>query len=136
MPKQPGQALRDAWIAGVDKHHPGTPPAGYTAPWEETPEWERKCAAAVEFKAMLSIATFRDEVGLLTDEERGQFIAGCWIGEILAHVPDPKAGYLTPWEDLPRWQQLTDIDIFHALEDLAINRHEDETPDYFGESAS
>ena len=131
MTKRPGQALREAWIAGVHKHYPGTPSPGYLAPWEETPEWERKCAAMVEYKVRLNVTTFRAEFGALTDEERGQYIANCWITGVLQHLPNPKAGYLTPWEELPAWQQNTDIDIFHALEDLALNQPDDEVPDYF-----
>ena len=42
-----GRIFRDAWIAGVKRHYPGEPKAGYIAPWDETPDWERASAAAV-----------------------------------------------------------------------------------------
>jgi hypothetical protein len=42
-----GRAFREAWIAGVRRHYPGEPKAGYVAPWEETQGWERESAAAV-----------------------------------------------------------------------------------------
>ncbi len=42
-----GRIFREAWIAGVNKHHPGEPKPGYVTLWDETPEWEREAAAAV-----------------------------------------------------------------------------------------
>ncbi|WP_245663637.1 hypothetical protein [Nocardia arthritidis] len=52
----------------------------------------------------------------LSPELKGQFVAICWIGQIYAHIPDPKPGYLAPWDQLPEWQQKTDIGIFEAIE--------------------
>ena len=45
MAEQDGRRFREAWIAGVRKHFPGEPKAGYVAPREDTPEWEREAAA-------------------------------------------------------------------------------------------
>jgi hypothetical protein len=42
-----GRVFREAWIAGVTKYFPGEPKPGYVTPWEDTPEWERRAAAAV-----------------------------------------------------------------------------------------
>ncbi|KOT61238.1 hypothetical protein ADK47_37880 [Streptomyces rimosus subsp. rimosus] len=39
--------FRDAWIAGVRRHFPGEPKAGYVTPWDDTPQWEREAAGAV-----------------------------------------------------------------------------------------
>ncbi|MBT2878558.1 hypothetical protein HET66_11760, partial [Streptomyces sp. McG6] len=39
--------FREGWIAGVRRHFPGEPKAGYVTPWEGTPEWEREAAGAV-----------------------------------------------------------------------------------------
>lgn len=32
------------------------------------------------------------------------------------HIPDPKPAYVADWEDMPRWQQETDADIFDRIE--------------------
>ena len=42
-----GRVFREAWIAGVKKHYPGEPKAGFVASWEETPDWERESATTV-----------------------------------------------------------------------------------------
>ena len=42
-----GRVFREAWIAGVKKHYPGEPKAGYIASGDETPGWERESATAV-----------------------------------------------------------------------------------------
>ncbi|MFL6075282.1 MAG: hypothetical protein ACJ73S_17965 [Mycobacteriales bacterium] len=55
----------------------------------------------------------------LTREQKGRFVALCWIGQIYRHFPDPKAAYVADWDDLPEWQRETDADIFERIE-----RHE------------
>ncbi|WP_174566263.1 hypothetical protein [Nocardia pseudovaccinii] len=52
----------------------------------------------------------------LSSELKGQFVAICWIGQIWARIPDPKPGYIAPWDQLPQWQQKTDIGVFEAIE--------------------
>ncbi|MFE6052276.1 hypothetical protein ACFQ6N_16100 [Kitasatospora sp. NPDC056446] len=111
-----GRIFREAWIAGVRRHFPGEPKPGYVTPWEETPDWERASAAAVygqvrDFVAVSSGATAR-----LTREQKGRFVATCWIAQIHKHIEDPKPGYVADWDDLPKWQQETDADIFEAIE--------------------
>ncbi len=39
--------FRQAWIAGVRRHFPGEPKAGYVTPREDTPQWEREAAGSV-----------------------------------------------------------------------------------------
>ncbi|MGW5727771.1 hypothetical protein [Nocardia beijingensis] len=57
----------------------------------------------------------RKAAARLSPELKGQFVAICWIGQILARIPDPKPGYIAPWEQLPEWQKKTDLGIFEAI---------------------
>ncbi|MGW2874023.1 hypothetical protein [Kitasatospora sp. NPDC001225] len=111
-----GRIFREAWIAGVSKHYPGEPKAGYVAPWEETPEWERECAAAVFGQVRDFISVSGGNTSKLTREQKGRFVATCWIAQIHKHIENPKPGYVADWVDLPSWQQETDADIFEAIE--------------------
>ncbi|MFD5466394.1 hypothetical protein ACFWIQ_26710 [Kitasatospora sp. NPDC127059] len=52
----------------------------------------------------------------LSREQKGRFVALCWIAQIHKHIPDPKPAYTADWDDLPKWQQETDADIFEAVE--------------------
>ncbi|WP_334024597.1 hypothetical protein [Nocardia terpenica] len=123
MPADPdhaGKIFRQAWITGVTTHYPGTPKDSYITPWENTPHWERASAAAV-YRQVADFITITDGAATrLTPEMKGQFVALCWVGQIYAHISDPKPGYVAPWDQLPNWQKKTDIDIFDAIErDLA-----------------
>ncbi|MGW7446471.1 hypothetical protein [Kitasatospora sp. NPDC054795] len=111
-----GQIFREAWIAGVSKHYPGEPKAGYVAAWAETPEWERECAAAVFGQVRDFIVVSGGSTSKLTREQKGRFVATCWIAQIHKHIENPKPGYVADWADLPSWQQETDADIFEAIE--------------------
>jgi hypothetical protein len=113
---QPGRVFREAWIAGVRAHHPGEPKPGYVTPWDETPEWERASAAAVYAQVVAFIRATDGAAGKLSREQKGRFVALCWIGQIYRHFPDPKPSYVADWPDLPGWQQETDADIFERLE--------------------
>ncbi|WP_040711777.1 hypothetical protein [Nocardia takedensis] len=118
-----GRVFREAWISGVGAHFPGTPKDSYITPWEDTPEWERASAAAVYRQVVDFIEITNGAATHLSPELKGQFVAICWIGQIYAHIPDPKPGYVAPWEQLPEWQQRTDIDIFATIErDVASRR--------------
>ncbi len=111
-----GQIFREAWIAGVRKHFPGEPKAGYITPWEDTPQWERDCAAAVSGQIHEFISVSGGNTSKLTREQKGRFVATCWIAQIYKHIEDPKPGYVADWSDLPLWQQETDADIFETIE--------------------
>ncbi|MGW4718499.1 hypothetical protein [Nocardia sp. NPDC004260] len=111
-----GRVFREAWIAGVTAYYPGTPKGSYIAPWEDMPEWERASAAAVYGQVVAFLELTRNAAARLSPELKGQFVAICWIGQILARIPDPKPGYIAPWEQLPDWQKKTDIGIFEAIE--------------------
>jgi hypothetical protein len=108
--------FREAWIAGVKKHHPSEPKASYIQPWEETPDWERDSAAAVYGQVRGFIEATDGRAAKLSREQKGRFVALCWIGQILKHFPDPKPAYIADWEKLPQWQQETDADIFEHIE--------------------
>jgi hypothetical protein len=111
-----GRVFREAWIAGVMRHYPGQPKAGYIAPWDETPAWERESAAAVYGQIRGFIEATDGGAMKLSRAQKGRFVALCWIGQIFKHFPDPKPSYVADWDDLPRWQQETDIEIFERIE--------------------
>lgn len=119
MSSEPGRIFREAWIEGVKKHYPGEPKPGYIAPWDETPDWERQAATAVyeQVKAFVEISS--GKTAKLTREQRGRFVALCWIAQIHKHIAEPKPSYVADWEQLPEWQQLTDADIFDHIEQTA-----------------
>ncbi|GAA1417249.1 hypothetical protein ACFQZ4_52680 [Catellatospora coxensis] len=108
-----GETFREAWIAGVRKHFPGEPKPSYVAPWDDTPDWERASAAAVYEQVALLIR--QGGTDKLSREQKGRFVALCWIAQIYRHIPDPKPAYVADWEQLPEWQQETDADIFDHI---------------------
>lgn len=111
-----GRTFRAAWIAGITQHYPGEPKPGYIAPWEQMPEWEQASAIAVYNQIAAFIEATDGAVDKLTREQRGRFVALCWIGQIYKHIPDPKPSYVADWDQLPAWQQQVDADIFDAIE--------------------
>jgi hypothetical protein len=111
-----GRTFREAWIAGVNKHFPGTPKDSYVSPWDQTPEWEREAAAAVYRQVVDFIRVSEGKTSRLSREQRARFIATCWIAQIYKHHKDPKPAYVADYGDLPPWQQDTDADIFDAIE--------------------
>lgn len=119
MSSEPGRIFREAWIEGVKKHYPGEPKPGYISPWDETADWERQAAAAVYEQVRAFIEISDGKTVKLTREQRGRFIALCWIAQIHKHIPEPKPSYVADWDQLPEWQQLTDADIFDHIEQEA-----------------
>jgi hypothetical protein len=113
-----GQAFREAWIAGVHKHYPGEPKAGYVAPWDETPDWERESAAAVYQLVADLLRISEGAAGRLSRTQKSQFVAACWTAQIHLRIENPKPSYVAPWEALPPWQREVDADIFEAIENL------------------
>lgn len=111
-----GRIFREAWIAGVTKHYPGEPKPGYVTPWDETPDWERQCAAAVCGQVRGFVQVSAGNTAKLSREQKGRFVALCWIAQIHKHIESPKPGYVADWDDLPAWQQETDADIFERIE--------------------
>lgn len=116
MPLERGQIFREAWIAGVRKHYPDEPKPGYVAPWDNTPEWERECATAVYDQVATFIEVTAGQTTKLTRAQKSRFVALCWIGQIFKHIPNPKPSYIADWDELPKWQQETDADIFERIE--------------------
>ncbi|MGR8010350.1 hypothetical protein [Streptomyces hypolithicus] len=109
--------FREAWIAGVRKHFPGEPKAGYVTPWEDTPEWERTAAGAVYEQVAQFLALSAGNAARLSREQKSRFVATCWTAQMFKHFEGPKPGYVADWQDLPDWQKETDADIFKAVED-------------------
>jgi len=111
-----GKIFREAWIAGVNKHYPGEPKAGYVAPWDETPEWERQSAAAVYQLVAELLRVSEGAARRLTRVQKSQFVAASWTAQIFLRIENPKPSYVAPWEALPTWQQEVDADIFESIE--------------------
>ena len=120
MPVESGRIFREAWIGGVKKYYPGEAKPGYVVPWEETPDWERESAAAVYDQVRAFILATAGSTAKLTRDQKGRFVALCWIGQIFKHFPDPKPAYVADWGDLPKWQQETDADIFERIEQATL----------------
>ncbi|MFC0112599.1 hypothetical protein [Kibdelosporangium aridum] len=116
MQVEKGRVFREAWIAGVTKYYPGQPKASYITPWDDTPDWERASAAAVYEQVRAFIEASDGNTSKLTREQKGRFVATCWIAQIYKHIPDPKPGYVADWADMPEWQRQTDSDIFERIE--------------------
>ncbi|GIJ48712.1 hypothetical protein Val02_55980 [Virgisporangium aliadipatigenens] len=110
-----GRIFRAAWIAGVRRHFPGEPKASYVTPWEDTPEWERRAAAAVYEQVRSFLAVTDGAATKLSREQKGRFVALCWIGQMYAHFGDPKPAYVADWSAMPEWQRETDADIFDHI---------------------
>lgn len=119
LSSEQGRIFREAWINGVTKHYPGEPKPSYITPWEDTPEWERESAAAVYKQIAAFVHSTAGNTSKLTREQKGRFVALCWIGQIFKHFPNPKPAYVADWNDLPDWQKATDIEIFEAIENNA-----------------
>lgn len=111
-----GRVFREAWIDGVTKHYPGEPKPGYITPWDQTPDWERDAATSVYDQVFAFVKATDGATAKLTRDQKGRFVALCWIGQIFKHFPEPKASYVADWDDLPDWQKATDIDIFERIE--------------------
>lgn len=111
-----GRVFRDAWIAGINRHFPGTPKPGYIATWDEMPEWEQQCASAVFEQVHALITASSGAASRLSREQKGRFVAICWITQIYKHIDEPKPGYVADWADLPDWQRETDADIFEQID--------------------
>ena len=115
MNEADGRAFRAAWVKGVRAHYPGEPKPGYVAPWEEMPGWEQQAAAAVCGQVKAFIELTEGAAARLTREQKGRFVALCWTGQIYRHFADPKPAYVADWDELPEWQQHTDVDIFEDI---------------------
>jgi len=111
-----GRVFREAWIAGVHKYYPGEPKPGYVTPWDDTPDWERQAAVAVYSQVRAFAEISGGNTAHLTREQKGRFVATCWIAQIYKHIENPKPAYVADWADLPDWQQQTDADIFERIE--------------------
>ena len=83
--EEPGRVFREAWIEGVRKHYSGEPKPGYVTPWDDTPEWERESAAAVYEQVRQFIEAADGATAKLTREQKGRFVALCWIAQIFKH---------------------------------------------------
>jgi hypothetical protein len=86
------------------------------SPWEDTPEWERQAAGAVYRQVADFVEVSDAATAKLTREQKGRFVALCWIAQIHKHIPDPKPSYVADWDEMPDWQRETDGDIFEAIE--------------------
>ncbi len=67
--------FRESWIAGVRRHFPGEPKAGYVTPWDGTPQWEREAAGAVYEQVRQFLAVSGGQAARLSREQKGRFVA-------------------------------------------------------------
>lgn len=104
MSDEQGRIFREAWIAGVNTYYPDEPKPGYIAPWKDTPLWERASAAAVYQQVHDSILATEGNTAKLAREQKGRFVALCWIGQIFKPFDAPKPAYMADWEAMPEWQ--------------------------------
>ena len=111
-----GRFFREAWITGVKRHYPGTPKPGYIASWSEMSQWEQESASAVYEQVRQFTLVTGGQTTHLSREQKGRFVCLCWIGQIFKHFSDPKESYVADWEQLPKWQRETDVDIFESIE--------------------
>ncbi|OZM69950.1 hypothetical protein CFN78_27780 [Amycolatopsis antarctica] len=116
---EPSRIFRDAWISGVKRHFPGNPKPGYVASWEDMPDWERQSAGAVFEQVRAFVEVSDGQTAKLSREQKGRFVATCWVAQIYKHIAEPKPGYVADWPDLPEWQRETDADIFERIEFIA-----------------
>ncbi|MCG8924998.1 hypothetical protein [Lentzea sp. CC55] len=115
-----GRIFREAWIAGIAKHFPGTPKDSYITPWDQTPEWEKACATAV-YDYVADFIEAGDDMAKLSRVQKGQFVAVCWREQVRKHVAEPKPSHIPAWDDMPEWWRQIDCDIFETIE-RHINR--------------
>ncbi|MFX0574632.1 hypothetical protein [Nocardia nepalensis] len=111
-----GRIFRNAWIEGVRTYYSGEPKPGYVAGWEDMPGWEQAAAIAVYDQVAQFLTATDGAANKLTPEQKGRWVALCWIGQIHKHFPDPKPSYIADWNDLPDWQRQTDSHIFESIE--------------------
>lgn len=102
--------------ARVNGHYPGEPKPGYIAPWEEMPDWEQASAQAVFEQVRGFVVASGGSTSNLTREQKGRFVALCWIGQVFHRIENPKHAYVADWAYLPEWQKETDADIFEHIE--------------------
>ena len=113
-----GRLFREAWIAGVKKHFPGTPKPGYIAPWESMPDWEKEIVTEIyaQMQALIQAGAQDEQVTRLNREQGGRVIRIAWIGQVYKHIPDPKPSYVCNWEEISSWEQEVDRDIFEKIQ--------------------
>jgi hypothetical protein len=84
-------------------------------------QWEQESAIAVFQQVRQFVELSAGRTRRLSREQRGRFVALCWIAQIWKHIESPKPSYVADWEALPAWQQETDADIFDAIEGAFLN---------------
>ena len=109
--------FHEEWVAGVLRHYPGTPKASYVVPWDDAPDWEREGAAAVYQQVKDFIEISAGHAARLTRDQKSQFVAICWIGQMYKQFGEPKPSHVADWSELSKWHQETDADIFERIEE-------------------
>ena len=122
-----GRFFREQWIAGVRKYYPGTIKPGYIAPWEEMQGWEQQAAIAVNEQVRAFIrAGYEQGSARLTREQGGRLVSALWNVEVYRNYPEkPKPSYVAPYDELPKWQQETDADIYAAIATWELTARQD-----------
>lgn len=111
-----GRVFRDAWIAAVHGRYPGPPPQKYVAAYDEIAGWERTAAAVVFDQIRHFVLCSAGQSIKLSREQKGRFVALCWIAQIYRHFDDPKPSHVADYDQLPPWQREADADIFAKVQ--------------------
>ena len=61
------------------------------------------------------LAVSDGHAGRLTREQKGRFVAMCWVAQIYRHFEDPKPAYVADWADLPGWTSDHQLELWPAL---------------------
>ncbi len=83
------------------------------------PEWEQKAAIATYEQAKVFILAGVHEgqfISHLTQEQGGRLICIIWTDQMRTHFGNTKPSYVSPWKELPDWQQKVDMDIFETIQ--------------------
>jgi hypothetical protein len=82
--------------------------------------WEQESAMAVFEQVRQFVLLSGGKTTRLSREQKGRFMAICWIAQIYKYFAQPKASYVDEWEKLPDWQRETDAAIFEAVEQTVM----------------
>lgn len=118
-----GRFFRGAWIAGVNKHYPGTPKESYITPWDRMDDWEQQSAIAVfqQVAGFIRAGLRGGQTTSLTREQGGRLVRLAWVGQMFKHFPDPKPAYVSDWEEMSsQWEREVDMDIFEAIQQAVL----------------
>lgn len=113
--EQGGRLVRQAWINGVHTYYKGEVKDSWVAPWEQMREWEQQVIMGV-YEDVSKFVQANDG-NSLSREQGGMLVREAWIVHCYKTLgPDVKPAYVGSWEDMPKWEQDVDCDMYEAIE--------------------